>query len=74
MNYINVDPVNSDSHHSHCWKLSVAIIHVPGLHLKSWEVPTDMAILGHGVGAVSHEGVIVAIEAAVEITHDPTGA
>lgn len=74
MNYINVDPINSDSHHSHCWNLTVAIIRVPGLHLKSWEGPTNVAILGHGVGAVAHEGVIVAIKGAVEITHDPAGA
>lgn len=73
-NYINVDPINSDSHHSYCWKLSVVINRVPGLHLKSWEGLSTMAILGHGVTAVAHEGVILAIKGAVEITHDPAGA
>ena len=71
---INVDPVNTDSDCPHCWDLHVAHIYVLGLHHKGRVGLINMAVPGHGVGAVAQKAVVMVIKGLVEIAHDPAGA
>lgn len=72
--YFNVEPVNIDSDGPSWCDLCVAVVDVPGLHLKSRKGLTNMAVLGEGVGAATHEGVVTVIEGGVEVAHHPAGA
>ena len=72
-NYVNIDPVDIDGDCPDRWHLCVALVHILCVHLEGREGPTNMAVLGHSVGAVAHEGVIMAIKGVVEVAHDPAG-
>lgn len=66
--------MNVDSDRLHRWDLNVSLVHVLGLHLKGRQAIVRMAVLGQRVGAVAHEGVMMAVEGVVEGAHDPAGA